>query len=169
MTGPMTDLDKAVERLTGERDGYRVAAEIERGVMWALEPYTDQWHKLRDDKQNDGLLTRFVMEQNSSRSNERRSRETADAIDTVLSALSAQSAELAKAREALGPFGHFYNDKLSGLSDGIEVRIDASFDVQGIEAHRCGGIRLDAQTKTNVGAFHAAAQIINRQALGETK
>lgn len=55
-----------------------------------------------DDKQNPGLLTRFVREQCSSRDNERHSRQTADAIDTLLADHARLSADLAAAREVLG-------------------------------------------------------------------
>lgn len=127
MTAP--DVTSAVERaakvLRAEVDGHRVAAVIERGVMWSLEPLVEEWRVVRDAKQDPDILTRFVRESCSSRDNARRQDEVADAIETILSdhaRLSAALGEATKpAAEPLRMDAYYYGFELTGV--GIIDRI----------------------------------------------
>lgn len=67
---------------------------------------------------------------------------------------------------ALKPFAEIYDKAFSGLSDGIEVRLDASFDLQDAIG-RARGVRYEHQPiHLTVGDFHAAKTALRTPAPG---
>lgn len=65
-------------------------------------------------------------------------------------------AQLDECRKALGPFHRAYDTSFSGLSDGVEVRLDASFDIQGATGHRRGARCVTQPVALTVGDLHRA-------------
>lgn len=123
------EVARAVELLQSEMAGYRVAAEIERGVMWSLAPYVERFHA----NDQDPRVTRMVRENSSSRSNEQRMTKLADATETLLAALSSQAEVMEAMAGALsdlvavvrGECPSLLNED-SGGNSGLDEQVDTA-------------------------------------------